>query len=184
LNNSFYGWLSGSDNTTGGYNAFFGSTAGTKNTVGQNNAFFGQASGFKNTSGSDNSFFGNGAGLKNTTGSSNVFIGALSGDSNTTENNNIFIGYKADGTAGITNSTAIGANAKVTQSNTMVLGTAAVTVQVPGNLTVANTFSANALNSATNYQIGGVRIFHKTGTDNLFARRAASTLSSAHNRAN
>ncbi len=42
--------------------------------------------------------------------------------SNTTENNNTFIGASSNGAAGITNATAIGANAVVTQSNSAVLG--------------------------------------------------------------
>ena len=167
--NSFYGYLAGQDNSSGSYNAFFGSTSGIKNTTGINNAFVGQASGYNNTIGSNNAFFGNSAGMQNTTGAGNVFLGAQSGESNTTESNNIFIGFKADGTAGITNATAIGANSKATQSNTIVLGTGAVTVQVPGNLTVFNTFSANALDSATVYKIGGARILSNAGTDNLFA---------------
>ena len=167
--NAFFGTSAGSANTIADYNSFFGYSSGLANTTGANNAFFGRNSGFSNISGIANTALGSQAGLNNSTGSNNVFLGYFAGQSNTTENLNTFLGYNTNGAAGITNATAIGANAVVTMSNTMVLGTSAVTVQVPGNLTVANTFSANALNSATNYQIGGVRIFHKTGTDNLFA---------------
>jgi hypothetical protein len=167
--NSFFGQSAGLNNLDGHDNSIFGNFAGGSNTSGSANAFFGSGTGYSNTLGNDNSFFGVEAGINNKTGSGNTFLGRLAGLSNTIENNNTFIGFKANGAAGITNATAIGANAVVTQSNTMVLGTSAVTVQVPGNLTVANTFSANALDSATVYKIGGVRIFHKTGTDNLFA---------------
>lgn len=164
--NAFFGKEAGKMTTTGGNNSFFGSLAGRDNLSGNDNSFFGQAAGLQNTTGASNSFFGYGAGVNNTFGASNTFFGYLAGQSNTTENENTFIGYKANGAAGLTNVTAIGANAFATQSNTLVLGTNLVTVQVPGNLTVANTFSANALNSATVYQIGGIRVFHLTGTDN------------------
>src|SRR5207247_356979 len=43
----------------------------------------------------------------------------------TTANANTFIGYASNGAAGITNATAIGANASVTTSNSLVLGSGA-----------------------------------------------------------
>jgi hypothetical protein len=46
----------------------------------------------------------------------------LAGSSNTTENENTFIGKSANGVAGITDATAVGANAFVTQSHSLVLG--------------------------------------------------------------
>ena len=121
--NSFFGTYSGRLTTEGSYNAFFGRSAGEANTTGSDNAFIGQSAGFKNTTGAFNSSLGSGAGFNNTTGSNNTFAGYLAGLSNTTENDNTFIGYKSNGAAGITNATAIGANAVVTTSNTMVLGT-------------------------------------------------------------
>ena len=69
-----------------------------------------------------NAFFGFDAGTGNTTGTHNVFLGDFAGNGNTSENNNTFIGYDSDGVAGITNATAIGAEAQVTQSNSLVLG--------------------------------------------------------------
>jgi trimeric autotransporter adhesin len=51
-----------------------------------------------------------------------VMIGDAAGVSNTVENDNTFIGNGADGEPGITNATAIGANAKVTVSDSLVLG--------------------------------------------------------------
>jgi hypothetical protein len=234
--NAFFGSLAGSDNMTGTYNSFFGNTAGAKNTIGIDNAFFGHAAGFKNTQGNQNMAFGTGAGINNTTGGRNTFVGYLAGAVNTTENDNTFLGYKADGAAGITNATAIGANAKVTASNSMVLGTSAVTVQIPGNLNiagnltggnivknfnglmgnvtlaagsnititpqgntltiastggsvnailnqttqqaganfnVAGTGTANIFNAATQFNLGGTRVLHATGTDNVFVGREA-----------
>jgi len=120
--NSFFGVLSGHSNVTGDSNTFFGNRAGTHNTDGNINAFFGTGTGESNTTGVGNAFFGSFAGRSNTTGSRNLFLGVETGDSNTTEDFNSFVGGKANGAAGITNSTAIGANAQVTQSNSLVLG--------------------------------------------------------------
>ena len=120
--NSFFGSGSGRVNTTGGLNAFFGTQAGTANTIGSRNAFFGSGAGFRTTIGSDNTFFGLAAGDPNTEGNRNTIIGSLAGASNTTENGNTFIGYTANGTAGITNATAIGASSLVSQSDSLVLG--------------------------------------------------------------
>jgi hypothetical protein len=91
--------------------------------VGNVNSFFGGGAGTLNTSGRNNSFFGWQAGARNTTGIANTAVGASAGFfANTTGNNNTFIGYGADGPADLTNATAIGATAKVTQSNSLVLG--------------------------------------------------------------
>src|SRR6266545_4364026 len=137
--NSFFGFLAGRSNTTGGANSFFGLQAGLSNTTGSGNAFFGGAAGNNNTNGGNNSFFGNGAGYRNASGNSNAFVGSSAGfnntnggnnsffgfnagQSNTTEQNNTFIGANSNGAVGIANATALGANAVVTQSNSLVLG--------------------------------------------------------------
>src|SRR5206468_1562379 len=65
---------------------------------------------------------GTAAGQNNNTGGNNTFVGVLAGQSNTTEDNNTFIGANANGAAGITNATAIGAGAQATHSNSLVLG--------------------------------------------------------------
>jgi hypothetical protein len=83
--------------------------------------------------------------------------------SNTTESNNTFLGANTNGAPGITNATAIGAGAVVPASDTMVLGTNAVTVQIPGALSVVG-----ALNTATQYNIGGARALSVAGTFNAF----------------
>src|SRR5262249_49389336 len=123
----------GFSNTTGDANSFFGLNAGNNNTTASNNAFFGQGAGFFNTTGGGNSFFGQGAGLNNTTGFNNTFIGTNAGPPDTT--------------TVVNSSTAIGSGARVTSSNTIVLGTGFETTQIPGNLTVhTNSFtSANGL---------------------------------------
>jgi hypothetical protein len=137
-NNGFFGAFAGRNNTTGQHNNFFGSNAGISNTIGSNNSFFGLAAGRNNSNGSnnaffgyvageqttggDNAFFGASAGEANTTGIRNSFFGSSAGLSNTTENNNTFIGAFSNGAASITNATAVGADAVVTQSNSVVLG--------------------------------------------------------------
>jgi hypothetical protein len=78
--------------------------------------------GLSNTIGSGNNFFGKWAGKLNTDGSFNAFFGTQAGQSNTTGSSNTYVGYKADGSAALTNATAIGANATATQSNSVVLG--------------------------------------------------------------
>ena len=103
--NTFVGSKAGQDNTSGFNNSFFGLSAGEINTIGVRNSFFGSSAGTTNTEGDDNSFFGFGAGLHNTTGSNNTYLGSTS-----------------DGNAGLTNATAVGYRAFVTQNNSLVLG--------------------------------------------------------------
>ena len=139
--NTFFGWLAGNANTNGDTNTFFGAKAGLLTVAGYSNSFFGESAGGSNTGGYQNNFFGIEAGFNNTTGHSNTFIGPLAGHSNTTGDDNVFIGDGAGGGvstgsnntiigshanvvfgAAFTNATAIGANALVSQSNSLVLG--------------------------------------------------------------
>jgi hypothetical protein len=122
--NAFFGNAAGHDNTSGGSNAFFGNAAGFNNTSGGGNAFFGISAGHDNTTGCCNAFFGESAGLRNTAGLNNTFIGndADFDAFNPTGNNNTLLGSSSKVTSGISNATAIGALASVTQSNSLVLG--------------------------------------------------------------
>ncbi len=125
--NAFFGSSAGQRNKGGFSNAFFGNQSGQANTTGSGNAFFGDSAGNANT-GSSNAFFGNATGLNNTNGGGNSFFGTDAGLSNRSGNNNSFFGFFAGGAGavnnaiGISNATAIGANASVTQSNSLVLG--------------------------------------------------------------
>lgn len=144
--NSYFGVDAGRFNTGGSFNAFFGISVGSL-TTGTFNAVFGAEAGRVNTSGGNNAFFGGRAGPRNTTGHGNSFFGQQAGRSNTVEDNNTFIGFFANGAAGITNATAIGANASVTQSNSVVLGdnasvgigtsAPAAKLHVVGNVTIS-----------------------------------------------
>jgi hypothetical protein len=103
-------------NTTVGVNAAAAVSAASSNSM------FGNAAG-QNNIGDRNSFFGEGAGSSNTSGIGNSFFGQSAGNSNTTGGNNTIIGVGSDvGSPGLTNATAIGARAMVTQSNSLVLG--------------------------------------------------------------
>jgi hypothetical protein len=83
---------------------------------------FGFQAGYNNLV-SSNSYFGHNAGTLSTTGGSNSFLGFRAGFNNISGSQNTFIGSNADGNSSgnIDNATAIGANAKVTQSNNLIL---------------------------------------------------------------
>lgn len=147
--NSFFGKNAGANNAGDG-NSFFGSGAGVNN-KGTVNSFVGLRTGEGNTTGSSNSFFGNAAGLNSTTGSDNTFLGVLAGSNNTTGANNTFIGANSgppNTSTQVNNSTAIGFGASASANNTIVLGTATETTQIPGNLTV-HTSSLTSNNGLT-----------------------------------
>jgi len=91
---------------SGSFNSFFGFNAGNLTNTGKYLAAVGDYALSGNTSGSNNTGLGYSAGAANTGGSGNTFIG-----------------YNANpGSNTLTNAAAIGANAEVTNSNTMVLG--------------------------------------------------------------
>ena len=120
-NNAFFGSGAGSTNSGGTQDSYFGINAGNK-TTGSFNSFFGAGAGQFTTVGIGNTFMGNVSGMTNTTGSNNSFFGGNTGNSMTIESHIALFGDTSDGAAGITNSTAVGPNAKVTASNSLVLG--------------------------------------------------------------
>ena len=123
--NVFAGFQSGFSNTSGSTNTFTGLQSGNANTTGDNNTFTGGQSGNANTVGSNNVFTGVQSGLNNFFGNSNAFYGTLSGQYNATGNRNTALGTSsgpASGSTNLSNTTAIGADAVVTQSNSVVLG--------------------------------------------------------------
>jgi trimeric autotransporter adhesin len=96
-------------NTTGGSNTASGSDALPHNTTGSNNTASGSTSLYSSTTGNGNTAVGEGALFNNNTGSNNTALGYLAGPADVFH-------------ANLSNATAIGANAEVDQSNTMVLG--------------------------------------------------------------
>lgn len=148
--NSFFGYNAGKL-SQGVQNSFFGTAAGAASTTGDDNSLFGVHAGDHITTGGGNSIFGSFAGSSNTIGNRNVFMGASAGQ-NARGSDNTFIGDSAGfeivsgdhNTAlgantqmgNLTYATAIGADTVVTQSHTIVLGTQAENVSVPGSLFV------------------------------------------------
>lgn len=138
--NTFLGAWTGSRNTSGGANTFVGNYCGASNNTGSGNTFVGQNSGEKNTSAGGNSFFGKDAGL-NSEGVNNTFIGYEAGSKNSTGTRNVALGVGAGpvGTFVLNNTIAIGYDAKVNASNSMILGGTGVNAVKVGIGTVAPT---------------------------------------------
>jgi hypothetical protein len=137
----------GNSNTVSGLNALFHNTTGSRNTAsgvsalvfnttGNENTSSGEGSLFHNTTGSDNTASGFNALFSNTTGNFNTALGVNAGhttnNASTTGTNNTFIGaFSGPGTqTKLSNATAIGANALVVASNSMVLGDGTINVGI------------------------------------------------------
>jgi Chaperone of endosialidase len=103
-------------------NDAFGYGALNNNTTGDNNAAVGDLALNQNTEGNSNIALGQRALYSNTTGSENTAVGSTALSSNTTGNDLTCIGYACTASDSITNGTAIGAHARVEQSNSLVLG--------------------------------------------------------------
>jgi hypothetical protein len=112
-------------NTTGHQNSAIGTDSLSRNTTGSSNAAVGYKSLVSNSSGEQNAGIGYGSLVANTTGSANAALGGLAGQSNVSGGHNTYVGYFSGPPATIPDlsySTAIGAEARVTQSNTLILG--------------------------------------------------------------
>ncbi|QJW90983.1 hypothetical protein HNV11_17180 [Spirosoma taeanense] len=163
--NTFIGYRAGLRTTTGSFNTFMGVQAGLNNTTGSSNFIMGTNAGVSNTTGTANFFLGDNAGGQNVSGGFNVYLGTNagngvgvngdnnvaigfeSGKTNTGGITNTFVGFRADaGASGLQNAAAIGANARVTTSNALVLGS---NVNV-GIGTTAPTAKLEVVSSTTN----------------------------------
>ncbi len=130
----------------GGYNTAMGVSSLISTTTGFSNTAMGAYSASGNTTGIGNvsiGTFANNIGNPNTSvsigwfagsnnsGTGNTFIGSISGDNNTTGGLNTTLGAGANVIgANLTNATAIGANAMVAQSNSLVLGSSGTNVGI------------------------------------------------------
>ena len=166
--NSFFGHMAGLNTTTGSINSFFGDWAGIGNTTGNLNSFFGNRAGSRNTTGSFNVILGYDAGQTSTTGNFNSFFGTQSGGSNVTGSSNTYLGTSADGTADLVNATAVGSHAKVTQSNSLVLGGIAGI-----NGASANTNVGIGTTNPTTAMTGGT-VLHVLGPSTALALEASN----------
>jgi hypothetical protein len=150
--NSFFGYGAGNESKNGADNSFFGNFAGSGNSDGNSNAYFGSSAGMFTEFGSQNAFFGAHAGDVITMGNANTAVGfhsaatvqvltgitAVGAETAPQGDYGTAIGYGAGSTPGIYHSTAIGANALVTTSNTIVIGTIDETTEFPGTVKLLN----------------------------------------------
>lgn len=131
--NNVYLGFAGNTTTSGYGNTGVGGQALVANAGGINNTATGQAALPANTSGSDNVAFGVDALQRNTLGSNNTGIGVIALANNTTGVSNTGLGYNAGpdpAHPNLTNATAIGANAVVSESNALILGPNGVNVGI------------------------------------------------------
>ena len=120
--NVFVGENSGFSNVQGNYNTFTGTSSGNLNNNGTFNVYSGYFAGYKNKDGNNNTFSGSFAG-ENNINDNNVFIGFAAGKVNVRGITNTCLGYQADLLyPGLKDASAIGTNAIVTTSETMILG--------------------------------------------------------------
>ncbi len=123
IDNTAIGAYSLTLNTTGRDNSAIGTKSMFNNTSGIRNVSIGSHAVHQNTTGNDNSVLGSLALYNNTTGSGNTAIGYYGMPTNTTGSYNTTIGQSADVMSNnLTNATAIGFNAKVSTSRSLVLG--------------------------------------------------------------
>ena len=133
------------NNSTGTNNTATGSAALDYNT-GSNNTANGAQALYLNTTGIDDDATGFSALANNTTGFANAAGGAFALFNNTTGSYNTALGFAAgpdSSSTNLANSTAIGANAVVSESNALILGgtgTYAVKVGI-GTATPSNVFT-------------------------------------------
>jgi hypothetical protein len=157
---ALYSNVSGIYNTSIGYDAAY-------HTNGDRNTSVGWKSLFENTTGSDNTSFGAkslhsvitgsynvGFGVNsmdlNKNGSGNTAIGYSAGIYDTVGNYNTYLGYNTgthDSNAGYHHSTAIGYEAKIGDSNQIVLGTSTETVYLPGGYMGIGIFTPTSKNA-------------------------------------
>jgi len=201
--NSFFGDNAGSSNITGENNSFFGTSAGAANTVsssnsyfgfragansdtgalGGGNSYFGATAGELTTLGIQNAFFGIQAGRSTVTGGQNSFFGNRAGLSNETGNDNTAIGSDSDVGSNLFLATAIGAGAKVTQSDSLVLGRpegtkVGIGVTAPLATIHVVSYSNSAANNTADFQAPTIgpnhSHIHYGANGNWYIRSAAS----------
>ncbi|MGB4774203.1 MAG: T9SS type A sorting domain-containing protein [Daejeonella sp.] len=124
--------ISGKNNTAIGYSSMLSNTTGYDNVANGYSALLDNIGGFNNVA------LGNAALQSNFSGYSNTANGYAALITNTTGSDNSALGNSADVASGdLINATAIGANSKVTASNAIQLGNAAVTQVFAGTGTTA-----------------------------------------------
>jgi FtsZ-binding cell division protein ZapB len=171
------------NNVNGSSNVAMGYTALQTNNSGSNNTAIGYSALLSSTS-DENTAVGNDALWNSTGGGGNTAVGndALSGVQGGA--NNTAIGNGADvsiGASGISNATAIGYNARVGESNAMVLGNGSINVGI-GTSTPGFTLEAvgsgyfhNSVNIGNNNGGSGNRLYLAEGDGNHYIYSSGSS---------
>ncbi|MBL7813867.1 MAG: tail fiber domain-containing protein [Saprospiraceae bacterium] len=122
-NNTSVGIYSMFNNISGNNNTAFGTNTLSYNSTAWGNTAFGYQAAFANTTGQGLVAIGDSALYNSLTASGNTGLGYRAGTVITTGSNNTFIGYLSNAASNaLTNATAIGANAVVGASNSLILG--------------------------------------------------------------
>ncbi|MEH6999365.1 MAG: tail fiber domain-containing protein [Limnobacter sp.] len=166
-NNSALGYNSLIFNTTGYNNSALGRNALQNNTTGLNNTALGTFSMFGSTTGLDNTSVGFNTLYSNTTGNANLALGKNALFGNATGSYNMGIGTSTDVLLNNLNyASALGAFARVTTSNTLVLGALGVgkdgVVSSTDDQVVIGTTARNDTISNTIFHVAGVSNFSST----------------------
>ncbi|UPZ14381.1 beta strand repeat-containing protein [Flavobacterium humidisoli] len=167
-------------NTSGFYNTAMGENSLYNNTTGAENTASGHLALLDNTTGNFNTSSGYGSLSGNTSGNRNTAFGNGAGNNNTTASNNTFLGAGANLSASglnVSNATAVGYNARVATSNSLVLGgSAADAVNVGiGIDTPTNTLHIKPLTGVNPVRIEGLQA-SLSGTDNIIVADATGIL--------
>lgn len=158
------------NNSVGNYNTATGSYSLYNNFFGNNNTAIGVSALRNNSSGNSNIAIGDSSLFNNNNGNNNIGIGKKVLFSNVSGNNNTGIGYSAEVINGLTNATAIGANAKVDLSNSLVLGSINGTNGATANTNVGiGTTAPNAPLQFGNYLVNRkIVLFDGNNNDHQF----------------
>ncbi len=142
--------------------------------------YLGPNTGSSTMSGSYNVFAGLDAGFSTTTGHSNVGIG-ISAGAKYNGNWNTFLGDSADaGTSGLYNATAVGYNAKVSSSNSLVLGNSSTNIGINKSSPAYRLDVSGAINSDTLLS-GGTRVLTYKNNSLLLGPNSGSSSTGANN---
>ncbi len=145
--NTAFGLLSFSSNTSGGYNTVFGYNSFTSNTGGAYSTAVG-CNALQTSNAFGNTAIGYNAGI-------NVGTGAY----------NTFLGHNANASQVVSGSTAIGFNATCTESNQIVLGTTSEKIYIPGNQSCGGLISANTLSTSGDMTCNGLLNVNRLSTN-------------------
>jgi hypothetical protein len=173
-NNTGFGTETLQSLTSGRENQVYGYSSGSNITTGIQNILGGFFSGYYITTGEKNVAWGSNCFDALTTGNNNTAIGNEAGGQAKTSNRCTFLGWNtSQDVSGNTyaDSTAVGAGAKITASNQVVLGTADDTTIPKGKLLhngVYQNYFDNTLltaNTTLNFPCNETYVCYETGTD-------------------